>query len=115
MLSGEFAESEPKDFSEPIDEGDQAEDYGYYSDSDLEDDCDVVDVGKTLGKTPLRSSSPRPLRSSTNTKKAGSDGEWKEPSWKGAVIKIHDIAVITCVPRNGGHHIANAFADFRLF
>ena len=53
MLSGEFAASEPRDFSEPIDEGEQADDYGYYSDSDLEDDGDEVNAGKAHEKPPL--------------------------------------------------------------
>ena len=94
MLSGEFAESEPKDFSEPIDEGDQAEDYGYYSDSDLEDDGDEVNAGKAHEKSPLESNSSHPLRSPTvNKEPAPTYGEWKEPLGRGAVIKVHDIAV----------------------
>src|ERR1700753_436060 len=40
VLSGTFAESELKDFSEPIDDDERAENYGYHSDSDLEDDED---------------------------------------------------------------------------
>ena len=41
VLFGNFAESQLKDFNEAVDEGDSAEDYGYYSDSDLEDDDDA--------------------------------------------------------------------------
>ena len=38
VLFGAFAEAEPKDFSEPLNEGEHADDYGYYSDSDLEEE-----------------------------------------------------------------------------
>ena len=72
VLSGTFAETELKDLSQPIDESDCAEDYGYCSDSDLEDDNDAV-KGETLKKTV--------------TESAG----------KGTVIKVQDIAFITCV------------------
>ena len=45
MLFGNFAESQSKDFNEePIDEQEYAEDYGYLSDSDLEDNSDVKDA-----------------------------------------------------------------------
>ena len=41
MLLGDFAEAQSKDFNkETIDEEGSAEDYGYLSDSDLEDDDD---------------------------------------------------------------------------
>ena len=50
MLSGTFAESKLKDFSEPIDQNEHAENYGYHSDSDLEDDEDAVDAGKATKK-----------------------------------------------------------------
>jgi len=41
VLFGDFAEAQSKDFNkETIDEEESAEDYGYLSDSDLEDDDD---------------------------------------------------------------------------
>ena len=40
VLFGNFTESQSRDFKEAIDEEDSAEDYGYLSDSDLEDDED---------------------------------------------------------------------------
>jgi len=40
VLFGGFSESQSKDFKEEIDEEEFAEDYGYLSDSDLEDDED---------------------------------------------------------------------------
>ena len=36
-LSEAFEESKHKDFSDPIDENELFDDYGYYSDSDLEE------------------------------------------------------------------------------
>ena len=123
MLSGEFAESEPRDFSEPIGEGEQAEDYVYYSDSDLEDDGDEVNAGKAHEKPPLGGNSSHPLRSPTINKELAPTTESGKKLWGEAQlsgdrqphVKVHDIAVITCVSRNRGHHIANAFADFRPF
>ncbi|KAF9785363.1 hypothetical protein BJ322DRAFT_827251 [Thelephora terrestris] len=95
LLSGGFAESKSKDFSEPVDEDEQAEDYGYYSDSDLEDDID--DAGEALEETtPLRGGSYYHFCLPTNSQKpVQTDGEWEGPSGKGAVIKICDIAFIT--------------------
>ena len=56
MLSGTYSESEPRDFSESIDEDEQAVNYDYYSDIDLEDDDDVVHAtGEALKKAvPIR-------------------------------------------------------------
>ena len=92
VLSGTYAESEPKDFSEPIDEDERAENYDYYSDSDLEDDEDAVNATKTLKKaTPAKSGSlPADVKKSTSRY-----GEWNNSPDKGTVIKIHDIAFIT--------------------
>ena len=98
MLSGTYLESEPKDFSEPIDEDEQAENYGYYSDSDLEDDDDAVNAaGKVSKKTnPPKSNSLDPFRLPAHDKKpAPVYGEWSESPGKGPIIKIHDIALIT--------------------
>lgn len=101
VLSGQFAESEPKEFSGPVDEGEQAENYGYYSDSDLEDDDeDAVNAAGRASKGAIR---PRrnlhPTRSTADQKEpVPTHGEWEELLAKGTVIKIRDIAFITCVP-----------------
>ena len=97
MLSGTFAESKLKDFSEPIDENEHAENYGYHSDSDLEDDEDAVNTGKPMKKAaPPMKHTPDPLLFPANDKTpAPTYGEWKEPPGKGVVIKIHDVAFIT--------------------
>jgi hypothetical protein len=93
VFSG-FAESEQKNLSEPIDEDETAEHYDYHSDSDLEDDEDAVNAGKILR---------RAISQKNNSVETGDKnisppcGEWKEPSGKGKIIKIHDIAFITCI------------------
>lgn len=42
MFFGNFAESKPKDLSDPIEAEEFAKDYEYSSDSDLEDEDEVV-------------------------------------------------------------------------
>ena len=81
VLSGPFSESEAKDFSEPIDEGEFAEDYGYSSDSDLEEDSDF---GSPAPKPRLKAVQPEALY-----------GKYKEHIEMGKVIKIRDVAFIT--------------------
>ena len=112
VLSGSYAESEPKDFSELIDEDEQAENYDYHSDSDLEDDEDVLNAGNAPKKvTPLKSD---PL--STDVKKSTSIyGEWNESPGRGTIIKIHDIAFITYAPSNPHRCIANHRPGFKPF
>ena len=79
MLFGNFTESQFRNFNEVIDEEEIAEDYGYSSDSDLEDDEDgkatpvaVPDKGKqTLCE------------------------EHEDRVEKGKVAKIPDVAFVT--------------------
>ena len=111
VLSGTYAESEPRDFSEPIDEDEQANGYDYYSDSDLEDDDDAVNAtGKALKKpVSLKSNSLDPLGVSTNDKKSlPIYGEWDESSGKGMIVKIGDIAFITYALSIVPHHVVNS-------
>ena len=99
VLFGTFAEAESKDFSEPLDDDECAEDYGYYSDSDLEEDEDSASSKETPKQRgpicarghpfdpfcfPLADRKPAPIC-----------GEHKERLEKGKVIKIQDIAFIT--------------------
>ena len=98
-----------------MDEGEQAENYGYYSDSDLEDDEDVENAEWESKKAVRpKDNPPCPIRSATDCKNLGpTSGKWKEPSVKGTVIKIHDIAFITYVSLNIYHYAANEFVDSR--
>ena len=93
VLSGTFAEAEAKDFSQPLDEGECAEDYGYHSDSDLEEDT----AEGVKGAPP----SGHPLGEGTTTS--------KYRVGTGRIIKIQDVAFITCVPSETrpSHHLKN--------
>ncbi|KAF9778365.1 hypothetical protein BJ322DRAFT_1214739 [Thelephora terrestris] len=99
LLSGTYSESEPKDFFEPIDEDEQAENYGHYSDSDLEDDDDAVNAtGRAVKKAaPPKGNSLDRFCSPANDNRAQTPlyGEWNECSERGSIIKVHDIALIT--------------------
>ena len=95
VLFGAFAEAESKDFSEPLDECERADDYGFYSDSDLEeDDIEPNETAKRMRNArghpfdplcfPLTKREPTPVA-----------GEYNEPLRKGRVIKVQDVAFIT--------------------
>lgn len=84
VLSGKFAESETKDFSETVDDGEFAEDYSYTSDSDLEEDWDFASPPPPPGQS-------QPLQSEALY------GEYKEHVRAGNVIRVRDVASITCV------------------
>jgi hypothetical protein len=99
VLSGTYSESEPKDFFEPIDEDEQAENYGHHSDSDLEDDDDAMNAtGRAVKKAPPpKGNSLDRFCSPVDDNKAQTPlyREWNECSEKGLIIKVHDIALIT--------------------
>jgi hypothetical protein len=94
VLFGNFVESQSKDFSKDvIDDDESAEDYGYISDSDLEDDEDQrAPPFKHTTKTKVH-----PLNS------LGIPGEdrrilreeHEEHIEKGKVVKIPDMAFVT--------------------
>ena len=93
VLFGNFAESQSKDFQEVIDEEEIGEDYGYLSDSDLEDDDDEK---STSPEKPTESKSirahtfnPTPVTQKTSCE------EQEECIEKGKVVKIPDIAFVT--------------------
>jgi hypothetical protein len=87
VLSGGFSESEDKEFCENFDDGEIAEDYGYCSDSDLEEDWDFE--GPVPKKARSQPRQPEALY-----------GHHKEHVRTGKVIKIKDVAFITCVYTN---------------
>ncbi|KAF9778324.1 hypothetical protein BJ322DRAFT_493540 [Thelephora terrestris] len=114
LLFGNFREAESQDFGDTFDDGEYSFDYGYCSDSDLEDDNETAaDVLKGVLKradtvkeafrkvTPqqgslkrvLRSDSLRSLRSGTFRKPPRE--RYSERSYKGKVIRIPDVAFIT--------------------
>ena len=80
MLFGQFGEAEPKDFLEPLDDDESADDYGYYSDSDLKEDEDCVSLTESLKQNslPTRSNLPDLFHFSlTEDKPAPTCGEYK--------------------------------------
>ena len=99
VLFGTFAEAESKDFPGAIDDSESAEDYGYHSDSDLEEDEYVAGPGERPKKTvPLRGHLFGPFCFTLDKKESRhTDGKHKEHPEKGKVIKIQDVAFITYV------------------
>ena len=91
MLFGNFAESQSKDFKEEIDEEGSAEDYGYLSDSDLEDDEDENPSFKHSGKSKANFFDPFPVPGEDRF----SCEKNEERVEKGKVVKIPDIAFVT--------------------
>jgi len=95
VLFGNFTESQSRDFREAIDEEDSAEDYGYLSDSDLEDDEDekIASFKRQTGTTahPLG-----PFAVPGEDRKIPSE-ENEEHIEKGKVVKIPDMAFVTWV------------------
>ena len=89
MLFGDFTEAQSKDFKDAIDDEEFAEDYGYLSDSDLEDDEDE----KVLSTDELRLHPFDPFATTGEDKITPED--YKEHVEKGKVVKIPDMAFIT--------------------
>lgn len=94
VLFGGFAESQSKDFWDPIDEEEFAEDYGYLSDSDLEDDED-----REVESSPRHTSTPE-VHDPSKPVTTADEGEVAferhiERVEKGKVVKIPDIAFVT--------------------
>ena len=93
MLSGTFAEAKVRDFSET--DGDEfAEDYGYSSDSDLEEDSDF---GDPVPATPTLDSPDLITTPTVGSSRAEEVpyGKYEESALAGKVIKIQDVALIT--------------------
>ena len=93
VLFGNFAESQSKDFQEAIDEEETGEDYGYLSDSDLEDDDDEENTfpenASKITVTKLGKFNLIPITLNTFCE------EQEERTEKGKVVKIPDIAFVT--------------------
>ena len=87
MLFGDFPESQSKDFKEVVDEEESTVDYGYSSDSDLEDDEDTT-VAAESGIRPSDS-----IEALVEDEVAPGDHE--EGVKKGKVVKIPDVAFVT--------------------
>ena len=117
VLFGNFSESQSKDFSkEEIDDEEPAEDYGYWSDSDLEEDEDEKSVAPSSHTVKSRVSSLKhtgwlkiaPFKHTSRSKVHPLDPsgvpsedkiipceEYEEHVEKGKIVKIPDIAFVT--------------------
>ena len=80
MLFGDSAESQSKGFEDPIDDEECAEDYGYSSDSDLEEEDGERSASNHAGWLGV---SPHACENH------------EEPFRTGKVVKISDIAFVT--------------------
>ena len=87
MLFGDFTESQSKDFKEAVDEEESTVDYGYSSDSDLEDDEDVIVAAES------RIRLPDPIGALVEDEVAPVDH--KEGIKRGKVVRIPDVAFVT--------------------
>jgi len=96
VLFGKFAESQSKDFDkETVDEEGSAEDYGYLSDSDLEDDEDEkVAPFRRKTKSKAHPFDPFAVPGGDNLKKIVCE-EHEEHAGKGKVVKVPDMAFVT--------------------
>lgn len=94
VLSGSFGETESDDSSETIDDSELADDYGYWSDSDLEEGADIADSA---------------------TKSTDTRTERKGPPERGKVIKIEDVAFITYVFLGRIRQLLQRFGRFQAF
>ena len=93
VLFGNFAESQSKGFSkEEVDDEEPAEDYGYLSDSDLEDDEDENVASFKDASKPVHPYIP--FGSPGEDKKIACE-EYEEHVEKGKVVKIPDMAFVT--------------------
>ena len=95
VLFGDFAESQSKDFSkDTIDDEESAEDYGYISDSDLEDDeDDRAASSKRTIKSKVHPCDPFGVPGEGRKILCGEEHE--ERVEKGKVVKIPDVAFLT--------------------
>ena len=90
VLFGDFAEAQPRNFQEVVDEAEFAEEYGYLSDSDLEDERDEPE-GKHPAKSAVDPSEPPAVS-------VGGEidyGYHEERIDRGKVVKTPDVAFVT--------------------
>ena len=97
MLFGDFAEARPRNFSGEIDEEDFAEDYGYSSDSDLEDEEDQL---RALQHTPAEDATQSEVQDPSDSPAISSRyqtlcEDHEEHVEQGKVVRIPDVAFVT--------------------
>ena len=93
VLFGNFLEAELRDFSDDVGSHEStAEDYGYFSDSDLEDD-DNEPARSTPARDESNATSPRPPHCPADEEQYF--GNHSELAKKGKIVKVPDIAFVT--------------------
>ena len=97
MLFGGFAEARSRNFKEVIDEEGFAEDYGYWSDSDLEDEEDELGIPRSAA---AEDATKPEVHDPTDSPAISSEGkivyeDHKECVEQGKVVKIPDVAFVT--------------------
>ena len=93
VLFGNFAESRSKDFDKTVDDEESAEDYGYLSDSDLEDDEDEK-AASIKQKTRSETHALGPFADLDQEENIICE-KHEEHVDKGKVVKIPDVAFVT--------------------
>ena len=93
VLFGDFAEAQSKNFKESIDEGETTEDYGYLSDSDLEDDEDEKNNSFNGGIRPMFH--PFNPFATPHEERISLSEDNEERIGEGKVVKIPDVAFVT--------------------
>ena len=95
VLFGNFAEAQSKDFKKEIDGDETTEDYGYLSDSDLEDDEDERSTSSNEKIRPMLH--PFDPFVTPREEKGPLSEEDEERIEEGKVVKIPDVAFVTWV------------------
>jgi len=93
VLFGGYTEGQSRDFNEAIDEAESAKDYGYLSDSDLEDDEDEKIV--TLKRKTRSEAHPFDPFAILGEDRRISSEENEEHVKEGKVVEISDVAFVT--------------------
>ena len=97
MLFGDFAEAQPRNFGGEIDEEDFAEDYGYSSDSDLEDEEDQL---RALQHTSAEDTTQSGVQDPSDSRAISSGDktvyeDHEECVEQGKAVRIPDVAFVT--------------------
>ena len=97
MLFGDFTEARPRNFNGEVDEEDFADDYGYSSDSDLEDEEDQL---RALQHTPAEDATQSEVQDPSDSRAISSGDktvyeDHEECVEQGKVVKIPDVAFVT--------------------
>ena len=113
MLFGNFAEAQPKGLKEAICREETTEDYGYLSDSDLEDDEDEKHDSFNEKIRPMFHPFDPFVTLREGRKSLSEDNE--EGIGEGKVVKIPDVAFVTWVQLKSLRYFVDVLTGSRLF